>query len=112
MKQKAKKGLKRCPACNCDDNIVWGGYHYVSLICDNCGYEMWPLNEYESEDEFYEEWDNLHNLDKMIEDCETELKRANKNEEDTKEIKYRLLHYRTEKEKIEKIRNERKSQNY
>ena len=111
MKQKVKKGLKPCPACNCDKNIVWGGYHYVSLICGNCRYEMWPFDDYESENEIYEEWNNLHNLDKMIEDCEIKLKRADEKEEELDEIKYRLLHYRTEKEKIEKIRKERASQN-
>ena len=100
MKLEITKELSPCPACGHRDTEWSSNHHrYVSLKCKNCNYEMWPFDEYESEDEFYEEWDNLCNLDKMIEDCEKEIK----------EIKYRLLHYKTEKEKIDKIRKQLES---
>ena len=69
MEMKITKELTPCPACN-HRNTVWDGHPYPSLVCMDCHYEMWPFDEYESEDEFYEEWNNLCNLDKMIEDCE------------------------------------------
>ncbi len=52
------KGVKPCPECGSEE-IYWKSNFYVSLICNECGYEMLPDNEFDDEELFIEKWNNL-----------------------------------------------------
>lgn len=58
MKAHVQKELAPCPSCG-SRNIIWGGYYYVSLICKDCHFEMWPSDDFAPEEEIYKEWDKL-----------------------------------------------------
>ena len=63
---KVEKGiLKPCPSCN-GHNISWGGYYHISLICNDCGFEMFPFNEFASEEDVIKEWNELSEIDTLI----------------------------------------------
>ncbi|MBO7518879.1 MAG: hypothetical protein J6T31_07190 [Methanobrevibacter sp.] len=68
MLNKISKGvLSPCPVCGSNDYIDWSGYRYISLACNNCGFEMYPEKDESSEKEYFQEWNNLKNIDALIE---------------------------------------------
>lgn len=110
MELKITKKLKPCPVCG-SHNIVWGGYYYVSLTCRNCYFEMWPLDDFAPDEDYYKEWNNLDNLDNAIKECEEKIKKTDKDDEKiVNMLKDLLSHYKDLKKKIKEGR-ERQSQN-
>ena len=111
MEMKITKELNPCPVCGSHD-IVWGGYYYVSLICRNCSFEMWPFDDLAPEEDFYKEWNNLNNLDEVIEKCKAKIEKTdNDDEKIVNLVKDYLSHYEDLKKKIKEARELRESQN-
>ena len=111
MKTSTTKDLKPCPVCGSHD-IVWGGYYYVSLVCKNCLFEMWPFDDLAPEEDYYKEWNNLENLDKTIESYKAKIEKADKDDEKIVNMLKDLLSYYEElKKKIKEAREQRQSQN-
>jgi len=78
MLNEIKKGtLVPCPVCG-GNNIDWHGYRYISLRCNDCGFEMYPSNDFSSEDEYFKEWNTLNNIDYIIENQNTQIEFAQK----------------------------------
>ncbi len=106
MEMKITKELAPCPVCGSHD-IIWGGYYYVSLVCKNCLFEMWPFDDLAPEEDYYKEWNNLENLDKAIEKCEKKIEETNKDDERIiKMLNDLLSHYKAIKKKIEETREQ------
>ena len=109
MLNKIKKGvLSPCPVCGSSDYIDWSGYRYISLACNNCGFEMYPENDFASEKEYFEEWNNLkrintliENQDKLIANISEEIELANKAIKEREEKKAHLI---WTKERIDKAK--------
>jgi predicted nucleic-acid-binding Zn-ribbon protein len=99
MLNKISKGvLSPCPVCGSNDYIDWSGYRYISLVCNNCGFEMYPEKDESSEKEYFQEWNNLKNIDALIENQDkliaylNELvERANKAIKECEEKKAHLI---------------------
>ena len=103
MLNKIKKGvLSPCPVCG-GNNIDWYGYRYISLRCNDCEFEMYPLDEFASEDEYFKEWNSLQNIDTTINDFDKQIEAINKVIDKYRETQ---SHYRWTKERIEKARKE------
>lgn len=69
MIEKIETGsLEPCPVCN-GQHIVWGGYRYPELVCNDCGFVFYPENDFATEEEYYKEWNDLYEIgiDKIIE---------------------------------------------
>ena len=78
MLNEIKKGtLMPCPVCG-SQNIAWYGYRYISLRCNHCGFEMFPFDEFASENEYIEEWNSLKNIDTIIESLDNQIEFAQK----------------------------------
>lgn len=107
MEPKITRELVPCPVCG-SRNIGWGGYYYVALVCHHCSFKMWSLHEFAAEDEFYNEWNNLPNLDKIISDYEEKLQKTS-DEKEISKIKECLSHFKRQKTDIIKLREERKA---
>lgn len=61
----------KCPVCGSNE-VHWTGHYYVSLQCDDCKFEVYPKDEFASEEEFINEWNSYVNVDKLLElhkDC-------------------------------------------
>ena len=96
-----KKGtLMPCPVCG-SDNINWYGYRYISLRCNDCGFEMYPSDDFASENEYFEEWNDLNKIDTTIESLDKQIKFAEKIAEKCAE---RKSHYSWTKSRIVKAR--------
>jgi len=101
MLNEIKKGtLMPCPVCG-GDNIDWYGYCYISLRCNNCGFEMYPSNDFASENEYFEEWNALNKIHSSIESLDRQIEFAEKIAEKCTE---RKNHYIWTKSRIEKAR--------
>jgi hypothetical protein len=105
MELKVKKDLKPCPVCGSHD-IIWGGYYYISLICKKCYFEMWPFDDFASEESYYEEWDSLDNLETAMEQCAKKLQiaKSNNDEKQVHILSDLLLHYESLQENMNKAR--------
>ena len=104
MELQVKKELKPCPVCGSSD-INWNGYYYVSLICKNCHFVMWPLNDFASEETDYEEWNNLDNLENAIKECKEKLQKAKEdNNEKQSTLRDLLIHYESLQRNMDKAR--------
>ena len=106
MLNKIKKGvLSPCPVCGSSDYIDWSGYRYISLACNNCGFEMYPENDFASEEEYFHEWNNLTKIDSIIENQDTKIEYANERilseTKLIKECEKRKAHYNWMKENID-----------
>lgn len=102
MLNEIKKGvLSPCPVCGSSDYIDWSGYRYISLTCNNCGFEMYPYNDFASENEYFEEWNSLNDIDTNINGLDQQIKFAEKIAQQCEE---RKAHLRWTKERIEKAK--------
>ena len=60
-----KKTQLKCPVCGSNE-VHWTGHYYVSLQCDDCKFEVYPKDEFASEEEFISEWNSYVNVDKLL----------------------------------------------
>lgn len=67
--------LMPCPVCG-GNNIDWYGYRYISLHCNDCGFEMYPSDDFASESEYFKEWNTLDNIDANIESLDKQIEFA------------------------------------
>jgi hypothetical protein len=67
------KGLNPCPVCGSTD-ISWSGYRYSSLKCCHCGYEVYPEDEFATEEEFIKEWNEASNIGNSLKICDEKIK--------------------------------------
>lgn len=105
MLNEIKKGvLAPCPVCG-GENVDWNGYRYITLVCRNCGFEMYPEDEFASEEEYFHEWNNLTKIDSIIENQDTKIEYANERilseTKLIKECEKRKAHYNWMKENID-----------
>ena len=101
MLNEIKKGtLTPCPVCG-GDNIDWGGYRYISLQCNDCGFEMYPSDDFSSEQEYFDEWNMLNQIDTMIETQDKQIEFAKKIADKCADKK---AHYNWTKARIVKAR--------
>jgi len=90
MYKKNSYGLK-CPVCG-SENVYWCGHYYVSLQCDDCKFEVYPEDEFASEEEFIDEWNSYENINELL-----------KLHENNPEIKNSLI---SKKKLIDQLREE------
>ena len=96
-----KKGiLSPCPVCGGND-IHWYRCHYVSLRCSDCGFEMYPFDEFSTGNEYFKEWNSLNQIDSVIEEQTKQIEFLQKIENQCAE---RKAHYNWTKERIRKAR--------
>ena len=67
-----EKAHLECPVCG-SKNVYWTGHYYVSLQCDDCKFEVYPEDEFASEEQFIDEWNSYVNIDELIKLHEDDL---------------------------------------
>ena len=104
MLNQIKRGtLTPCPVCN-NDSIDWYVCgHYVSLRCNHCGFEMYPADEFASENEYFKDWNSLNQIDTSIEALDRQIEFAEKIAE---QCAKRRAHYNWTKDRILKARED------
>ena len=103
MLNEIKKGvLAPCPVCG-GNNIDWYGYRYISLRCNDCGFEMYPSDDFASENQYFREWNNLNQIDTIIEGQDSQIEFAKSMIDKCAE---RKSHYVWTKQRIENAKQE------
>lgn len=101
MLNEIKRGsLAPCPVCGGSD-IRWYRYRYLSLRCSDCKFEMYPSDDFASENEYFKEWNSLNQIDAVIEEQDRQIEFAKKIVDQCVE---RKAHYNWTKERIRKAR--------
>lgn len=67
--------LKPCPVCG-GSNITWNNHNGISLLCNDCKFEMYPSEDFSSEEAYFEEWNNLSDIDNIINSHDEKIKVA------------------------------------
>lgn len=88
-----KNAHLKCPVCGSNE-VHWTGHYYVSLQCDDCKFEVYPKDEFASEEEFISEWNSYVNVDKLL--------RLHKDDSETRDD---LV---SKKKQLDNLRKERK----
>ena len=88
-----EKTQLKCQVCGSNE-VHWTGHYYVSLQCDDCKFEVYPKDEFASEEEFINEWNSYVDVDKLLE--------LNKDCSETRDV---LV---SKKKQLDKLRRERK----
>ena len=109
MLNEIKKGvLSPCPVCGSNDCVDWSGYRYITLTCQKCGFEMYPEDDFASEEEYFLEWNNLTKIDSILESQDTKIEYANERIHSAtkivEECEKRKAHYNWTKERIEQCK--------
>ncbi len=103
MLNEIKKGtLAPCPVCG-GTNIGWYGYRYISLSCNDCKFEMYPSDDFASENEYFKEWNTLNQIDAIMEGQDRQIEFAKEMIERCEE---RKSHYKWTKARIAKARED------
>jgi len=92
--------LMPCPVCG-GNNIDWFGHRYISLRCNDCGFEMYPSDDFASENEYFKEWNTLDKIDVSIESLNSQIEFAQKIVDMCTDKK---AHYNWTKSRIEKAK--------
>ena len=67
-----EKAHLKCPVCGSYD-VDWTGHYYTSLQCYDCKFEVYPEDEFTSEEQFIDEWNSYVNVDELIKLHENDL---------------------------------------
>jgi hypothetical protein len=94
--------LMPCPVCG-GNNIDWYGYRYISLRCNECRFEMYPSDDFASENEYFKEWNSLGDIDANIESLDKQIEFAQRIADMCAEKK---AHYNWTKSRIVKARED------